>query len=189
MTSTTDFLFENMSRIGSDPCTNTQQNLINVNHANYHLTNLFDQTCNMTNAINTSTKQPSVFLTGCSEVGPNGCNVDTNSELKIGTVHSNPKCRIMLHPRPFVTVPYLGKGSCNVDKETELQLGDGVRVKKSANHMSEVCLVDQDAYPMIQSVKKQVNDTSRRLESDADSSWIRGGTPSREAFKSAKYGQ
>ena len=187
MNNQSNYLFENLSRIGDDPSTNSQQNLLNVKHANYNLTNLNDMSCSMTSAIDTATKQPNVFFTGCSEVGPNGCHVDVNSNLKIGSIQNHPKCRIMLHPRPFITVPYLGKGSCNVDIESDLHMGDGGRVKKSGNQMSEVCLYNQETYPMLDSKKNSVTDTKHIIEADASSAWIRGGMPSREAFKNKKY--
>ncbi len=185
--STSDYLFENLSRIGSDPTTNTQQNLLNIKHANYNLTNLNNMGCGMTKAIDTATQQPNVFFTGCSEVGPNGCHVDVNSNLKIGSIQNNPKSRIMLHPRPFITVPYLGRGSCNVETETELQQGDALRLKKSANNLSEVCLADQQAYPMLDEKRQEATNTSHIIEADASSAWIRGGMPSRDVFKNKKY--
>ena len=40
----------------------------------------------MKKALDVSTNQPNIFITGCSEVGPNGCNVDVNSNLKIGSI-------------------------------------------------------------------------------------------------------
>ena len=184
---TTNYVFENLSRIGSDPATHTQNNLLNVKHANYNLTNLLDNSCSMSKAMDTAMSQPNIFLTGCAEVGPNGCNVDSSNDLKFGSLQNQPKCRIMLHPRPFITVPYLGKGACNVDKEFDLQQGDNVRVRKSANHLSETCLKDQKVYPLLKEKKKDINNTSRIIEADASSEWIRGGMASREAYKNKKY--
>ena len=65
--------------------------------------------CPMNKAIEFATNQPNVNYTGSHQVGINGCNVDTNSELKYTKI-SKPACKISLLQRPYLTVPYLGKG-------------------------------------------------------------------------------
>ena len=62
-----------------------------------------------------------------------GCNIDTNSDLLIGTINTHPKCRISLLERPFKTVPYLGRGSSNPVLESHIQQGDMITNKKSIN--------------------------------------------------------
>ena len=59
----------------------------------------------MARPIEFATSQPSVFYKG-SHLGLGGCNVNTDSKLKLGTIQTNPKCRISLQQRPFLTVPF-----------------------------------------------------------------------------------
>ena len=58
--------------------------------------------------------------------GIGGCTVNDETELKLGTMQTNPKCRISLQQRPFLTVPYLGRGAVDSITESKLQQGDAV---------------------------------------------------------------
>ena len=111
---TKDYTFDGLSRIGNDSCGLSQKNIQNVASANYNLTNFFSQDCGMKRPIEFATSQPNIFYNGSHQVGMGGCNIDANSDLLIGTVNTHPKCRISLYERPFLTVPYLGRGSADV---------------------------------------------------------------------------
>ncbi|MDC1321466.1 hypothetical protein N8261_05835, partial [Flavobacteriaceae bacterium] len=130
---TKDFTFDSLSRIGDDSCELSQKNIQNVSQANYSLTNYFAQDCGMKKPIEFATSQPNVNFSGSHQVGLGGCNIDANSDLMIGTINTNPKCRISLYERPFKTVPFLGRGSSNPVLESHIQQGDMIQNKKSIN--------------------------------------------------------
>ena len=110
MASVNDYTFNTMARIGNDNCDLSQRNVQNVESANYMLTNFGANDCTMQKPIQFATNQPSVFYSGSHQTGIGGCNIDTNSELLIGSSLSKPACKISLFQRPFATVPYLGRG-------------------------------------------------------------------------------
>ena len=62
-------------------------------------------------------------------------------------------------------------------------MGDGAKVRKCAYEISEQCLNDQTKYPLLKSKANAMKNSSHVIESDASSSWIRGGMPSRELYK------
>jgi hypothetical protein len=187
MANVVDYVFDNMSRLGNDVAENTQRNQLNVKHANYHLKNHNNLDCAMTNPIEFATKQPNVFFKGSNQIGPNGCNIDDHSKLTILSTQTTPKCRISLYPRPYLTVPYLGKGIFNLDAETNLQQGENNRVKKSVLAASEICYMDQKTYPMMNSIQDTVTNPNNLIENDAADGWIRGGLPSRDAMRNHNY--
>ena len=134
---TKDFTFDHLSRIGDDSCDISQRNVQNVAQSNYLLSNFFSQDCGMKRPIEFATSQPNINFKGGFQVGAGGCNVDTNSELLIGTINTHPKCRISLYERPFKTVPFLGRGSSNPVLESHIQQGDMITNKKSINTTTE----------------------------------------------------
>ena len=120
-----------MSRIGNDDCSMDQRSIQNVNSCNYTLQNYFASDCSMKKPIALATTQPGINYKGGFQNGAGGCNIDTNSELLIGSIQTNPKCRISLQERPFLTVPFLGRGPSMPVKESQLLQGAYNPDKKS----------------------------------------------------------
>lgn len=178
------YMFDNLSRIGLDQCNMDQNAIQNTNACNYMTTNFYNQDCTMSRPIDFATAQPGImYVSGCSEVGPNGCNVDASSRIKIGTIQTNPPGRIQLMQRPFITVPYLGRGSVNPVIESQLLQGEQVaHYKKSANPFSEKSYYKYSQLPLLPEVKQHIRQSSA-IESDIYDGWIRGGIPSRELTK------
>jgi hypothetical protein len=180
MTNTYDYTFQNMSRIGEDLCSLNQSESQNVKFGNYNLTNYHINDCTMSKPLNFALNQPNINFSGSKQVGLGGCNIDINSELLVGKTSTNQKDRLSLNQRPFVSVPYLGRGKADPDLETQLKQGDQYPNRKSINPSSEVSYVQYDNYPLISSIKDSVANPSNTIEDNADENWIRGGLPSRE---------
>lgn len=187
MATVRDYKFDNTTRIGDDSCSLSQENIQNTHASTYMLNNFFVQDCGMARPISFATKQPNVFYNGSHQVGLGGCNVDVNSELMIGTINTNPKCRISLYQRPFATVPYLGRGKSNPVLESQIQQGDMVTNKKSVNTTTEQTFINYTNYPLIPSIKATITNPANLVEGVAADGWIRGGLPSRELVRDQDY--
>lgn len=185
MATVSDYYFLNNTRIDNDNCSIDQRNIQNMNSSNYMLENYYPS-CPMSNAIKFATNQPNVFYSGSHQLGINGCNVNTNSELKLTNL-SKPKCKINLLERPFLTVPYLGRGSCNVELESQILQGDLLINKKSVNPSSEKSHLNYRNYPLIPSIESTITNPENLVEDSASEGWIRGGTPSREISRTNTY--
>jgi hypothetical protein len=105
--------------------------------------------------------------------------------LQIGTIQTNPRCRIDLFQRPFATVPFLGRGSVNPVMESQIQQGEQLVNKRSVNNLSEKSYIKYHQTPLLPAVKQRM-DTSK-IENDASEGWIRGGVPSRELTRDSDY--
>jgi hypothetical protein len=184
---TREFTFDSLSRIGDDSCGLSQRNVQNSSQSSYLLTNFFSQDCGMKRPIEFATSQPNVNFTGGFQVGAGGCNIDTNSDLLIGTINTNPKCRISLYERPFKTVPFLGRGSSNPVLESHIQQGDMITNKKSINTTTEQTYIPYRNYPLLPSIKNSVTNPANLVEGVASEGWVRGGVPSRELQKDKDY--
>lgn len=185
MASTFDYTFNRLTRVGNDNCGISQRNVQNSDAATYLLDN-FRPACPMNSAIDFATSQPNVNFKGSHQVGINGCNIDNNSQLSITKI-TKPKCRISLNQRPFVTVPFLGRGKSNPVLESRLIQGDLANNRKSANPSSEVSHIDYRHTPMIPSLQETITNPANICESSAAEGWIRGGLPSRDLIRDKEY--
>ena len=171
-----------MSRIGNDPIVIDQRSIQNTGEANYNLENYYPA-CPMNTARDFALNQPNVFYNGAHEGGIKGCEIDANNELKYTHI-TRPACKLMLTPRPFLTVPYLGKGLGDPDTEYSLKTGSGSGSldlnKKSVNNTMEQNFSGHYNYPLIDSIKDTITNSAYSIEDDAMRGWQRGGMSARE---------
>ena len=186
MASVYDYKFYQTSRLGDDNCDQTQRNLQNAQASTYMLDN-FRPACPMSNAIDFATSQINVNFTGSHTVGINGCNINENSELTLADL-SRPKCRISLLQRPFVTVPFLGRGKSNAVLESQIQQGDLANNRKSAYPSSEFSYGPYLFTPLVPSLQATISNPANLIEGVAADGWIRGGLPARELMRDKEYG-
>lgn len=184
MSQIVDFVFNNLGRIGYDDAQYTQDNMMNNRHSSYMLSNHFN--VNDRDAVMMQTKFPTMNMKSTHQVGPHGYNVNDSSRL-LNSKLTNLNCKISLQERPYLTVPYLGKGNVDVGLENSLRFGETLRQKKSAVQLNEKTTCDVSKYPMHNELKSSITNPSHLIEESAVDGWIRGGLPSREIYKEQKY--
>jgi hypothetical protein len=175
--------FNIQTTLENDDCYLTERERQNQGFGDYSLVNYFSGDCALRKPIDVATRQPAMFLNGITNVGIGGCAVDTDSKIRLGQVQNNPKSRISLLSRPFVTVPYLGKGTHKPVAESRLQQGDSIRNRKSCNGLSEQSFIKYTYTPMLPSLERNIQNPVNIVEGVADEGWIRGGLPSRELVR------
>ena len=180
-----DYTFNNQTRIGGDSCDSSQRNIQDMNAANYMLTN-FQPSCPLNNVIDFATKQPAINFTGSHKIGIGGCNVDESSILSITSL-TRDKDKISLLQRPYLTVPYLGRGKSNAMMESQIQQSEISNNRKSVNPSSEVSHLSYRQTPLISSIQSTITNPANLIESDAASGWIRGGIPVRQMTRDSEY--
>ena len=180
MASVYDYTFDNLARTGDDMVTNSEKNKQNQHFGLYSVTNYFDKE-RLNEPVAFATKQPNINVDGGkNSVGMNGHAVDYDSQLKIGSEQAGSVGRLNLFERQFLTVPYLGKGPVRVDDETRILQGDNNTNRRSVNGLSEESYIQYSNYPLIDSIRKTVNNPKNLVESDASKEWVRGGQFSRD---------
>ena len=187
---TYNYTFHNLSRIGDDNCGISARDAQNNSMGSYNTTNYFLSECGMKKPISFATQQPFMFVgggPGNSLCGAGGCNVDSDSKLKIGQIQTNPKCRISLQQRPFATVPYLGRGPPRPKMESILQQGAMIQELKSCKTVTEKSFSHVRDVPLIPSVAATIQNPANLVEGVAHDGWIRGGLPSRELTREQDY--
>ena len=112
--------------------------------------------------------------------------IDENSELHISDL-SRDRCSISLFQRPYLTVPYLGRGKSDAILESQLQQGELANNRKSINPSTEVSYANYTQTPMIPSLKATINNPANLVEGVAAEGWIRGGLPTKQLTKDKDY--
>ena len=167
--------FYKLTRIGGDECGMTQDILQNNATADYLLKNFYAADCNMRKPIEFATNQVDVNFSaaggGGKQCGLGGCNIDESNTLAF-SVPTHPRCRISLLQRPYLTVPYIGKGKFDCHLESQLQQSSYLANKKSVNPSSEITY--DAGYPLLPSLQKTVSNPKFLVES-----WTRGGDSAR----------
>jgi len=188
MVSIYNYRFDNQTRIGDDTCGITAREAQNSAAGSYSTTNYFLNWCGMKQPINFATQQPNIFYNGgFGPCGAGGCNITSDSKLKIGSLQTHPKCKISLQQRPFVTVPYLGRGPPRPILEARLQQGAMINDLKSCKTVTEKSFNDYSMTPLIPTVQATIQNPANLVESSAAAGWIRGGLPSRELTRDQDY--
>ena len=127
-------------RIGNDLCGISEKDLQNQKVGSYLTYNHFEKDSCMGKPIHFATSQPNVYYNGGAGVSA-GCTIDNDSNLRIGSIQTNPKCRINLQERPYLTVPFLGRGPSNPVLESKLIQGASVMDKKAVNKLLKKIMV------------------------------------------------
>lgn len=177
---TTPHVFEQTTRIGGDACFLDQSAVQSAAACSYMTQNYFARDCTMRGAIQFATMQPGMMVKGSHQLASGGCNVDMSTELLHGQLQAQPKSQIDLTPRPFLTVPYLGRGAVNPVVEAQLMQGEQHTNRKSIYPLSEKSQLKYHTTPLLPELKDTIANPERHVESAASKDWIRGGLPSRE---------
>ena len=167
-----------MGRIGADKSDNSQRNISNTKYGNYILENHLPNG-NSDNHVNFATANHAINFKN-SLGGLPAEAVDYDSLLSIKQQQQREFEKLQLHQRPFVTIPYLGKGGANPDMESKLRQGEVISDRKSTSTVMDKSYIDYESYPLMDEVKNRVNDPSKSIEELAMNGWKRGGISTRE---------
>jgi hypothetical protein len=181
MASVHSYTFYNQSHLGDDAAAISERDQENANFSDLQTTNYF--ACGMKQPLETALAQPNVFLNGglgFSDAG--GCNIDADSQLRIGGIQTNPSCKLDLFQRPFATVPYLGRGAVRPVVESKLQQGDFITNRKSCSTITENTFT-QVYTPLVPSLKATIDNPHNLVENVADKGWVRGGMSTRNFMR------
>lgn len=180
MFSTTDFMFNNLGGTRSDNVDQSERSLQNTRFSNYMLSNFGSETIQPDEVINFATSQPSMIMNGASKGdGINSSVIDVDSLLTVSQEQARALEKLTLQQRPFLTVPYLGRGSCDTVIESQLQQGEEVHDKKSTSTIMEKTFTDYSLYVVDTNMEQRTNNTTYTVQEDALNGWVRGGTNTR----------
>jgi hypothetical protein len=187
MSSVKTYQFYNQDRLGDDNTTESQRTAQNVRYDSYLHSNYFQ---NMTadEEIKFATSLPAVVPNGLTHgLGIPGTVVDVDSSLIMKSEQERHLGRLQLNARPFVTVPYLGRGSCDPDVESQLMQGQAITDKKSVSTVMSQSFMGYTMRPSDSKLEQRVQDAKFTVEEAALQGWVRGGsdTRSQDSYRGA----
>jgi hypothetical protein len=180
MTTISSYMFNNTDRIGYDVTDQSQKTLYNTRFANYTLSNFLSESTSDTH-VSFATSQPNVNYSGIAHgLGLGGSVIDADSSLLIKTEQERPLEKLQLMERPFLTVPYLGRGSNDPVLESQLQQGEIVSDKKSVSTIMDKSFANYSLYPLDSKMEEKVQNPKYTVEEAALNGWVRGGMATRD---------
>ena len=185
MSTMSNYLFNNLGRLDADPTDNSQHNLQNTRFGNYMLSSYFSESLSNSH-LQFATAQPAMMVDGNNGTGVSPGVIDIDSALLLKKERERSLEKLQLVQRPFVTVPYLGRGSCDPSLESQLQQGEVVSDKKSVSTIMNKSFMGYTLYPTDSKMDEHVNNPA--VEEYALSGWVRGGVSSREISKDSSFG-
>ena len=180
MSTVKDYTFYNLDRIEDDVTCETQRKIQNGRFSSLVLSNYFNENPS-DKSIKFATSQPAIVpngVNGGSSVG--GANIEGENHLLLKTEQERALGRLNLLQRPYLTVPYLGRGSCDPNVETQLRFGEAVSDKKSVSTIMSQSFMGYTLYPTDDEMQEHVSDPRFTVEEAALDGWIRGGAATRD---------
>jgi len=173
------YTFYNVDHLVDDPTCQTQRTVQNTHYANYVTSNYFSEFPS-DGQIQFATAQPAIVPSGTTLGNGAGKNVDTDTFLLLKTDQERSLGKLSLMERPFVTVPYLGRGSVDPTLESQLMQGETVLDKKSVSTIMAQSFMGYTLYPTSSEMNEHVSNPKFTVEESAMQGWTRGGYPSRD---------
>ena len=172
------FPFQNLGR--ADDIDSTVRNLDNQRYAEHMLTN-FHLGKASSEHVDFAVSQPSIMYSGTAEgLGLNGDVIDFDSTLVIQKEQARAQEKLQLFERPFVTVPYMGRGFCSPVLEAQLLQGEQTNQLKSVGTIMESSFLPLSIHPVDNKMQEKVADARYTVEEAALNGWVRGGTITRD---------
>ena len=177
MSTVKTYQFYNHDRLGDDSNCESQRTAQNLRYDNYLHEGFFQQN---NDQIQFATSLPAVVPNGLSHgSGLSGSIIDMDSSLVIKSEQERALGRLQLLQRPFVTVPYLGRGSCDPVIESQLMQGEAVADKKSVATIMSQSFMGYTMRPSDAKLEQRATNPKFSVEEAALQGWIRGGSNTR----------
>lgn len=177
------------TRMKYDKCANNKDYQEDIGPGNYMLSNFHSCICNAPDAKKVSLSQPKVYIKdGLGWGGMNGCSIDTDSKLRLteGNKLTCHKSRKQLFTRPYLSVPYMGKGIGNPCLEPIIKPGEDTSQGKACNVLSGNTR-NNNFIPLLPCIRDNIQKPEHLIPDAALDGWVRGGLPSRQIVRNIEY--
>jgi hypothetical protein len=172
------YTFNNLSGIRSDAIDQTQTNVQNNKYGHYQVTNNFKEN-NSPGQVDFAMQQPGFIM---RNYGPAPFVIDDESAVLFSNQENErPVEKLQLYERPFLTVPYLGRGGGDPTIESQLLQGEQIDHHKSVNTIMDKPFTDYSQYPLQDDIQSYINNPANQVEELAMNGWTRGGSSTRES--------
>lgn len=181
--------FDRQTRTINDPCYQDYETVQSLAQGAYRLQNFHSCECGAPEARSVAFSQPNInYQTGQGWGGENGCLINNDSILRYENKLTNMNTINQLFTRPYLTVPFMGRGVPHPNEETVLQPGEDTRVKRSCNTLAGVS-IENYFTPLVDNLRNNVQNPIHLIPEDNNESWVRGGLSTRAMVQNFDYRQ
>lgn len=180
--------FNTLSRtaIRDDKCNQDFDTIMSIAPGAYNLENFHSCTAGSPAIRSVQLSQPTMNINyGPGIIGERGSLVDNDSLQKFSEL-TNKNVINTLNERPYLTVPYMGRGIGDSNMEPVLRNGEDTFQHKPCNSLAGVT-IDNFFTPMVPNLRREVQDPKHIIPEDSMKCWVRGGLPSRQIVKNMDY--
>ena len=172
-----------------DKCYDSLQKKQSAGPGLYSINNFKSCKCEIPDVQEASLNRPAYsskqFRDGYGWTSIKGCNIDKDSNLRNAKNLTNLRYINQLSERPYLTVPYMGRGVGNKNLETVLVPGEDTFQSKPCNNLSGKDTTKFNMYPLIPCIKNTIQNKKHLIEEE--NGWIRSGAPSRQIIRNKEY--
>lgn len=172
------------TNLREDKCFIDVNTMQSMGPGNYITSNHYHCECFAPEMVKSATDNTNVFFKNGYDVA--GCVIDESTKLRLGKTKKFPKCPNQLFERPYLSVPYMGRGTGDIKLETRLQPGEDTGVKRQCNTLSGIT-IPHVFTPLIDHLSENVQNPLHIVEEVAEDGWVRGGAPSRLVVRDVDY--
>jgi len=181
-----EYNIQNLTKLQEDKCYKNYKNTVNKNINTYVLRNLKDCECQAPATQEISLQHPGTFYRdGHGWTSNNGCNIDNDSKLRNSHNLTNMRKINQLYTRPYLTVPYMGRGEGDISKENILRSYISGNERRPCNVLSGKYI--NNSIPLLSHIKNNIQNPKNIIPEDTDKNWVRGGIPSRDLIREKNY--
>jgi hypothetical protein len=167
----------------SDPCFQDIHTKQSRENANYFMRNFYS--CNLNSIEDLAySQQRVIYKNGYGSIGKNGDQVDKSSKMRHSNL-TNFKNINQLDGLPYTTSPNLSKGKGDICVESFLKSSEDTFQQRPCNNLAGMNI--NRFVPMIDCLKKNIQDPKHIIPEMVDDNWIRGGAHSRQIVRQKKY--
>lgn len=180
------FNIQGLTRLREDACYLETRNKHTQLPGKYNTSNFHDCQCEAPRTKELSLQHPDInYRDGYGWTSTNGCNIDNDSNFRNANTLTNPRLIQQLHERPYLTVPYMGRGDGNTNVESSLRSSESTFQNRPCNTLAGN-YIDRFT-PQIPCIRDNIQNPKHIIPEDSNADWVRGGQPSRQVIRNADY--
>jgi len=184
-----DIPTDNNTNMIYDECYKSVQNQQSSAPGEYRMSGFHSCKCEVPTVRKISIERPAhsakQYKDGYGWTSIDGCNIDKDSNLRNAKNLTNLRFINQLYERPYLTVPYMGRGIGNKKLETVLVPGEDTYQAKPCNNLSGLDTTHFNMYPLLPNIKDNIQNKKHLIEEE--NGWVRSGAPSRQIIRNKNY--
>jgi hypothetical protein len=172
-----------------DSCYQTIQQKQSAGPGAYNLNNFHSCNCEAPEVKKSALERPGYsakqYRDGYGWTSTKGCNVDNDSKLRNSRNLTNLSVINQLYQRPYLSVPFMGRGAGNIVVESRMGPGEDTYQQRPCNTLAGYDMSNHHFTPMVKCLGDNIQNVNNIVAEN--NGWVNGGVPSRQMIRNKDY--